>query len=502
MDPALGGPIKKDTLWFFGSVRTWKTDQTIAGMFHNLNPQGSHVYTPDPSRPAFEGDRDGNQSLRLTWKVSAKHKISAQQQVNQQIRDHFYGQGAGNRLLAPDAIINYNARPSYLSQVGWTAPVTNRLLFEGGLSLANKDFHYYPQPEVGPDPPSWIEGNTNIRWGNMVNGGGFNASHNWNAAGRVLRDGLARGEVRHNFLPAHSTMKSRRRPELLLNGLPRSVTVGDTDVALRHRQSDVRLCAQDQWTVNRLTLNVGLPSTTTTRRARTASPGPQVPTRNIVPALPQHPQLEGVSPRLALHLFGNGRTAVKASVALPAKKPQPDDHHGSSQPDGSHRHDGPRTWTDSNGDFIPRRGELRLLNQSRSARASSRAATRGSGEPGLRWKLGEHPASAGAQGLRDRGLFPPLVRQLHRDRQHPGDVDRLQPVLRHRTGGHAVAWRWRLSGLRPLRHLVREVRAVEQRRQARERLWRAARGLQRRGSQPQRRLPRTLVISAAGTGRV
>ena len=72
--------------------------------------------------------------------------------MNQQIRDHFYGQGAANRLLAPDAIINYNARPSYLSQVGWTAPVTNRLLFEGGLSLANKDFHYYPQPEVGPGP--------------------------------------------------------------------------------------------------------------------------------------------------------------------------------------------------------------------------------------------------------------------------------------------------------------------------------------------------------------
>ena len=70
-------------------------------MFYNLNPQGSHVYTPDPSRPAFEGDRDGNESLRLTWQVSTKHKISAQQQVNQQISDHFYGQGAGNRRWRP-----------------------------------------------------------------------------------------------------------------------------------------------------------------------------------------------------------------------------------------------------------------------------------------------------------------------------------------------------------------------------------------------------------------
>ena len=42
IDPALGGPIKKDVLWFYGSVRVWKTEQTIAGMFYNLNPPGSH----------------------------------------------------------------------------------------------------------------------------------------------------------------------------------------------------------------------------------------------------------------------------------------------------------------------------------------------------------------------------------------------------------------------------------------------------------------------------
>ena len=74
VDPALGGPIKKDVLWFFGSVRVWKTDQNIAGQFYNLNPPGSHVYTPDLSRPAYEGDRDGNQSLRLTWRASPKNK--------------------------------------------------------------------------------------------------------------------------------------------------------------------------------------------------------------------------------------------------------------------------------------------------------------------------------------------------------------------------------------------------------------------------------------------
>ena len=234
IDPALGGPIKKDTLWFFGSVRVWKTEQTIAGMFYNLNPPGSPSYTPDLSRPAFEGDRDGNQSLRLTWRASTKHKITAQQQVNQQIRDHFYGQGAGNRLLAPDAIIVLQ-RAAVLPRRrrAGPRPLTSRLLFEGGVSLANKDFHYYPQPDVGYEPPSWTESTTGIRWGNIPNGGGFNASHNWNArlvASYVTGSHAAKFGI--NFLHASSftttEVSNNGQSYTLQNGQPRSVTrVGD-----------------------------------------------------------------------------------------------------------------------------------------------------------------------------------------------------------------------------------------------------------------------------------
>ena len=37
VDPALGGPLKKDVLWFFGSVRVWKTDQNIAARVARLH---------------------------------------------------------------------------------------------------------------------------------------------------------------------------------------------------------------------------------------------------------------------------------------------------------------------------------------------------------------------------------------------------------------------------------------------------------------------------------
>ena len=104
---------------------------------------------------------------------------------------------------------------------------------EVGTPLANKDFHYYPQPEVGPGPPSWIEGNTSIRWGNMVNGGGFNASHNWNArlvASYVTGSHAAKFGI--NFLHASSysttEIANNGLSYSLLNGLPRSVTLSAT----------------------------------------------------------------------------------------------------------------------------------------------------------------------------------------------------------------------------------------------------------------------------------
>ncbi len=264
VDPALGGPIKKDVLWFFGSVRVWKTDQNIAGQFYNLNPAGSHVYTPDLSRPAFEGDRDGNQSLRLTWRASPKNKISAQFQNNQQIRDHFYGQGTANRLLAPDAIIYYNARPSYLGQVGWNAPVTNRLLLEGGVSLANKDFHYYPAAGSRLRRAVLDRVVDEHSLGQHAERRRVQRQPQLErAVGRVVRHRFARREVRHQ-LPARELVQHDRAVQQRhhLHAAERTAAFGDASMRRRSRATDVNkanigLFGQDQWTMKRVTHQCG-----------------------------------------------------------------------------------------------------------------------------------------------------------------------------------------------------------------------------------------------------
>ena len=80
---AVGGPIQRNKLWFFGSARRGVTQQGQAGNYWNALqdgspglPRGVLAYAPDLSRPAFGDDVANDFTLRLTLQASAKQKFS------------------------------------------------------------------------------------------------------------------------------------------------------------------------------------------------------------------------------------------------------------------------------------------------------------------------------------------------------------------------------------------------------------------------------------------
>ena len=151
VDPAFGGPIVRDKLWFWGSVRWQSSELTLAGIYYNLTPTG-HAYTPDLSRPADSLEKNQNQSLRLTWQATPRNKISLQHQNAGQERP-YYGYSLGQLTNAPEAIYYSKSAPMYQSQASWTSPVTSRLLFEAGALYNNKD--YPPSPSRRTRPTRW-----------------------------------------------------------------------------------------------------------------------------------------------------------------------------------------------------------------------------------------------------------------------------------------------------------------------------------------------------------
>jgi hypothetical protein len=367
VDPAFGGPLVRDKLWFWGSVRAQSSELTLAGIYYNLTPTG-HAYTPDLSRPADSLERNQNQSLRLTWQMTPRNKISLQHQNAGQERP-YYGYSLGQLTNAPEAIYYSKSAPMYQSQASWNSPVTSRLLFEGGALYNNKDYPTQPQKTNAPDQVAWTDLGTGYTWGNYANTYGHNASHNFNArfatsyvtGSHAIKTGFT---YMHLWAWTSSNVVNNGMTLQLRNGVPTQVTVFATPFSFYELLDDnYGVFVQDQWTHKRMTINAGVrfDALENSVPAQTIGPGPQVPTRNLTFAEVRGvPKWRDVTPRIgvAYDLFGNGRTAVKASIGKYLEAPNPPTFTRPANPAGALVQSATRTWQDRDGDFVPDADEL------------------------------------------------------------------------------------------------------------------------------------------------
>jgi hypothetical protein len=369
INPSFGGPILRDRVWFFASLRKFSSETVVAGMYYNLTPAAiPPVYTPDTSRPAHNDEINGNESLRLTFQINPKNKISAQYQIAQ--RDiPGYGYSLNRLTATPEATEGNKAVPSYVSQIGWNSPATNRVLFEAGVAFAAKNWLTFPDPDIPLDQPTWRELTTNVRWGNFYGTYGHNMSWNFNtrfAMSYVTGAHNAKFGFSLMHTEAHTTrdVVNGARTYELFNGLPSRVTLYATpQVSDDIMKANMGLYAQDQWTIRKLTLNLGLRYDYYNAYVpeQVLEPGPNVPNRNVhFDRVDDVPNWKNVSPRFGVSydLFGDGRTAIKASVGRYVEAPNLTSITGPANPTRSISSTATRSWSDANGDFVPQDDEL------------------------------------------------------------------------------------------------------------------------------------------------
>ena len=73
----VGGPVRKDRMWFFGTFRDEGSHRTIPGMFANMNAgdPAKWTYVADPNRPAVAAQSFRPISLRLTVQANTRNKF-------------------------------------------------------------------------------------------------------------------------------------------------------------------------------------------------------------------------------------------------------------------------------------------------------------------------------------------------------------------------------------------------------------------------------------------
>jgi hypothetical protein len=148
---AVGGPIKRDRVWFFGSVRRGDSQQLQQGNYFNKR-QGSLFYEPDLSRPGFTDQWSKDHTARVTWQVASKHKIVVASSV-QPVCNCFFNLLAptGGIPWAPEVSAQHHYDPQVITNMSWRYPATNRLLVEAAFG----DLHILQQtkrqPQTGLD---------------------------------------------------------------------------------------------------------------------------------------------------------------------------------------------------------------------------------------------------------------------------------------------------------------------------------------------------------------
>ena len=474
----VGGPIKRDTLWFFASARRWISQSYQPGNYFNKT-QGTLFYTPDPDRPAYEDNFYNEVAARVTWQVTPRHKVTGAFS-NEYNCNCFFGIQAGT--LSPEAAGDDLYEPNWRAQVGWTFPVTSKLLLEAGgtvvegLVVRRLTGGTYDDISVLDIARNYRYGSAGgpitlfpQAWGPRASAfGQFNTRF---VASYVTGSHAFRAGIQYRLGHNEQELTINHNQTYTFRGtVPQSVTYFAGPYASDVGQRTVGAFAQDQWTIGRTTLNLGLRFD----YLKGWVPEQYLPAGDFVPEryfaeVPDALNWKDLNPRLgiAYDLFGTGKTALKATLGRyvsfqpnvgTARRPESverDDQQFDADVERRQRglHSaGARTRaavggqlrTDRPGDHLRRRGDARLA------------------DAGLQLAgLGVDSAPASRQPLGRSRLLPHLVRQLPGHRQPRDHTGRFRSVLRPRPDRSSPS-ELRAVRLRPLRHQAGELWSRQQ----------------------------------------
>ena len=358
---ALGGPIVRDRLWFFGTSRYNTTQTTVAGLFYPVDP-ASIVRVEDRSQPAYSEQTFKDFTVRLTGALTPQHKVTGFFLYQNKCACFWQI----SQTVSPEAT-NVTTWPIYLGQASWTYTATNRLLIEAGWGIGDGSYTIWPRDGEDATYPIPIQeqGGTLspvISYRAPTNSNRDTVRmHNWRASvtyttgSHIFKVGADSATGWKMFRTVNFTGYQQYRTR---DFVPNQVTIFAPLEGSRSNQDlGLGLCAQDRGTLKRLTLNLGirLDLNNESVDAFTSQPTFWLPNRNTTyPSVNDIGNWKDWNPRIgtSYDLFGNGRTALKFSASRAVTQDGINTANANS-PFATVTTSVARVWTDGNGNFTP-----------------------------------------------------------------------------------------------------------------------------------------------------
>jgi hypothetical protein len=377
-----GGRIVEDRLWFYATYRQTGSKRTVPGMWVNRNAGKPDVWTVDfdRSQQAFNNNLERQATFRLTWQATPRNKFNMH--WSEQYNDGNYGKGGGASSITatttPEATPRQLYIPSRQPHASWSSPISGRLLAEAGWGMYQARYRFGPRND-GTHNPEMIQlleqageiPNLVSRMPGAPVQGGF--AHSLIGALASLRASLTYVTGAHNMKFGYqggfgnpsqtynnTTQVTRvRTRDGVPNQLTQTIIVGGHVKYVRNL-IPMNLYAQDQWTLERLTVQGGVRYDSLKSSypdSRIGGPGyPYAPQEIFYPArsTPGY-DWRDISPRVgvAYDMFGTGKTALRFNIGKYMDAITATNNDLDMNPLVSTVVSTTRGWTDADRDFVP-----------------------------------------------------------------------------------------------------------------------------------------------------
>jgi len=277
------------------------------------------------------------------------------------------GDVTAHLTIATLAGIDWRYPLQYQSVAEWTSPVTDRFLLQASVLLRGQRYPHGPISGLNPLMINVLEQSTGLQYRARAV---YDDSWTQNFFYRITMSHVTGAhQTKVGFNDGNGVIDAlnyNNQPVSYRfnNGVPNQITMRAYPFRSRTPQDhNLGVYGQDRWTIDRLTVNLGVRYDyySNSFPEQHLGPGPFTPDRDITFPAQENAAWHDLTPKsgAAYDLFGNGKTALKVSLNKYLEGLGIGGLTADPNPVNTIVSQTTRSWTDANNDFIP---DCNLLN--------------------------------------------------------------------------------------------------------------------------------------------